>query len=164
MNHSKMKSKTKPWPVLLFALAFTFAIGMSVGLFFHTRTTEEQEREQEKISNVQLVQAPNDVLRNPYVPPVRTPSSEIVYSQMGYLSRGKDRIPLFGRRANHRDKWYYYTEENGIKLPIEFQKRSCTAAPGCDMVCTRDVVRVDGEPYAATVYENDVFVREDPFL
>ena len=45
---------------------------------------------------------------------------------------------------------------NDIKLPIECNKRKCTAAPGCDSVSTKDIVTVDGEEYSVTMYDTDL--------
>jgi len=166
-----MRSSTKT----LVIMAALFVIGVMLGALVpvyenknknnndNDENNNENNKETETVAAIKLVQDPSDVLRNPYVPPVRTASSECVYSQIGYLSQGKERIPLFGRRAGHRDKWYYYTEVNGIKLPVEFKQRSCTASPGCDMVGSRDVVKVDGQTYAVTVYENDAFTY-NPFF
>jgi hypothetical protein len=140
-------------------MAALFGIGLLIGLLFKPNETKQV---QPNVA-VEIVQDPSDVLRNPYTPPVRTACSEIVYSQMGYLSQGQRRVPLFGRRAGHRDKWYYYTEIDGIKLPVKFKERSCTASPGCDMVSCRDVVRVADEWYDVTVYENDAFTY-NPFV
>jgi hypothetical protein len=112
---------------------------------------------------VEVVQDPADTVRNPYAPPVRQQYQEVSYSQLGYLSSGSEKRPLFGKRACHRDKWFYYTEVDGIKLPVEFKKRNCTASPGCDMVACRDAVQVDGRTYSVNLYESDMFTY-NPFL
>lgn len=156
-----MKSRTKTWVIM----AALFFIGLLLGFVFHKiqpNVVKEKEKEKEKLA-VEIVQDPSDVLRNPYVPPVRTACSETAYNQLGYLSQGKERVALFGRRAGHRDKWYYYTEIKGIKLPVEFKRRNCTTSPGCDMLGCRDVVQVDGVEYGVTLYENDAFTYNPYF-
>ncbi len=103
--------------------------------------------------SVQLVQDSTDTVRNPYAPPVKY--SEETYTQLGYLSKGAAKYILFGKPAHYRrDKWYYYTIINEIKLPIEIKKRKCTASPGCDSVSTNDKVIVDGEEYNVTLYDS----------
>ena len=103
---------------------------------------------------VRLVDAPCDVLRNPYVPPVRTRGSD--YAQVGYLERPETKLVLFGKPYG-RHKWLYYTTQNGIKLPVEVRGKTCTVPPGCDELFSRDDVRVDGRPYVVRMYENDQF-------
>ena len=105
--------------------------------------------------NIQIVQGSMDTVRNPYAPPLRY--SEDTYTQVGYISRGNHKHILFGKPAQHRrDKWYYYTIIQDIKLPIEVNKRKCTVSPGCDSVSTKDKVTVDGEEYSVTMYETDL--------
>ena len=105
--------------------------------------------------SVQLVQDSADTVRNPYAPPLKY--DENTYTQLGYLSRGTTKLILFGKPASHprRDKWYYYTMVNNIKLPVEVNKRKCTTAPGCDSLSDKDHVIVDGQEYIVTMYESD---------
>jgi hypothetical protein len=106
-------------------------------------------------SEIQVVVAQDytDTLKNVYVPPVRYHETE--FRQLGYLtSPQRDRIPLFGRQLNRRDKWAYYTLEQGIKLPIEYQRRMCTQSPGCDSLSSGDEVHVEKVPYKVTLYES----------
>jgi hypothetical protein len=106
-------------------------------------------------TEVQVVLAEDytDTLKNVYVPPVRYQEAE--FRQIGYLtSPHRDRIPLFGRQLNRRDKWAYYTLEQGIKLPIEYQKRMCTQSPGCDSLSSGDEVHVEKVPYKVNLYES----------
>jgi hypothetical protein len=117
----------------------------------------------EEPSQVQLVQSATDTVRNPYAPPVRT-DEPCAYTQLGFLAR-KDRPEkyiLFGKPANNRDKWYYYTLVHGIKLPVEYKRKKCTASPGCDEVSSRDEVVVDGISYEVHLYEKDMY-DYDPF-
>lgn len=111
---------------------------------------------------VQLVDSPVDTVRNPYAPPLRH-GCETEYAQLGYLSEGRTKLLLFGKRATHRDKWYYHTVVDGIKLPVEHNRRQCTVAPGCDRLADRDQVTVDGRPYTVHIYESDQYAY-DPFV
>ena len=106
-------------------------------------------------SEIQVVVAQDytDTLKNVYAPPVRY--REIEYRQLGYLTcAGRERLPLFGRMLNRRDKWTYYTLEQGIKLPIEYKNRLCTQSPGCDELSSGDVVKVEGTSYKVNLYES----------
>lgn len=106
-------------------------------------------------SEIQVVVAQDytDTLKNVYAPPVRY--REIEYRQLGYLTcAGRDRLPLFGRVLNRRDKWTYYTLEQGIKLPIEYNNRLCTQSPGCDELSSGDAVKVEGTSYKVNLYES----------
>jgi len=106
-------------------------------------------------SEIQVIVAQDytDTLKNVYVPPVRYHEAE--FRQLGYLtSPQRDRIPLFGRQLNRRDKWAYYTLEQGIKLPIEYQRRMCTQSPGCDSLSSGDEVHVEKVPYKVNLYES----------
>jgi len=106
-------------------------------------------------SEIQVVVAQDytDTLKNVYAPPVRY--REIEYRQLGYLTApGRDRLPLFGRVLNRRDKWTYYTLEQGIKLPIEYNNRLCTQSPGCDELSSGDTVKIEGTSYKVNLYES----------
>ena len=106
-------------------------------------------------TEIQVVVAQDytDTLKNVYAPPVRY--REIEYRQLGYLTcAGRERLPLFGRMLNHRDKWTYYTLEQGIKLPIEYNNRLCTQSPGCNELSSGDAVKVEGTTYKVNLYES----------
>ena len=106
-------------------------------------------------SEIQVVVAEDytDTLKNIYAPPIRY--REIDYRQLGYLTApGRDRLPLFGRVLNRRDKWTYYTLEQGIKLPIEYNNRVCTQSPGCDEFSSGDLVKVEGSSYKVNLYDS----------
>ena len=105
---------------------------------------------------VKLVQDSTDTVRNPYAPPIRY--YEDTYKQFGFLSNNSTKLILFGKPAHYRrDKWYYYTIIDNIKLPIEINKRKCTVQPGCDSVSTKDIVIVDGKEYMVNLYETELF-------
>lgn len=116
----------------------------------------------------------NDVLLNPYSPPLRderyliprqlTVSGAIPinvstnvgavdtnYRQIGILtstnSLGKV-IPLMGRPLfTNRNKWQYYTisdQNNSVKLPLSKAGKSCTNEYGCDKLDNGDTLYVEG--------------------
>ena len=116
---------------------------------------------------------PNDVLMNPYEPPLRddryfnrplldirdgivpinipTQSVDTAYRQVGLLTRinGIETIlPLMGRPLfTNRDKWNFYTmsdKNNMIKLPVTNKGKSCTNEYGCDNLYNGDTVYVEG--------------------
>jgi hypothetical protein len=97
-----------------------------------------------------------DTIRNPYAPPVMYQNAD--YNQLGYLSAGPYKIPLLGKPASNmsRDKWYYYTIQNGIKIPVCKGRRKCSTSPGCDSVSTGDVVLVDESEYIVQMYDSDM--------
>ena len=116
----------------------------------------------------------NDVLLNPYTPPLKddriiitndyggdvrgsipininTIAVDTNYRQVGLLKRmnGPEMLlPLMGRpRYVGRDKWQYYTmsdNNNQVKLPVSFKSKSCTSEYGCDEISNGDTVYVDG--------------------
>ena len=133
---------------------------------------------------------PNDVLMNPYTPPLRddrvilstgppaipinipTQSVDSTYRQVGILTRehGKEMIlPLMGKPLfTNRDKWNFYTmsDKNAmIKLPVSNKNKSCTNEYGCDNIYNGDTVYVEGynDAFKATIYDNNV-MRYIPFL
>ena len=106
-------------------------------------------------SEIQVIVAQDytDTLKNVYAPPVRYRETE--FRQLGYLTApNRERLPLFGRVLNRRDKWAYYTLEQGIKLPIEVNRRVCTQSPGCDSLSSGDQVHVEGMPYKVNLYDS----------
>jgi len=142
----------------LIHLLILLGIGLFVGLYTwnpELHVTQVQQVPQASVpSEIQVVVAQDytDALKNVYAPPVRY--REIEYRQLGYLTApGRDRLPLFGRVLNRRDKWTYYTLEQGIKLPIEYKNRLCTQSPGCDEFSSGDLVKVEGVSYKVNLYE-----------
>jgi len=106
-------------------------------------------------SEIQVVVAQDytDTLKNVYAPPIQYREKE--FRQLGYLTApNRGRLPLFGRVLNRRDKWAYYTLEQGIKLPIEVNRRICTQSPGCDSLSSGDEVQVEGVPFKVNLYES----------
>ena len=112
----------------------------------------------------------NDVLLNPYQPPirddrigVRTNGYDSEYRQVGILTRmyGAEMIlPLMGKPIHvARDKWNFYTMKDSssmVKLPITYKGNSCTNEYGCDNLFNGDVVYVEGynDTFKVTVYDN----------
>jgi len=135
----------------------------------------------------------NDVLMNPYQPPVRddrifqmdyvnspnkvpiniqTQSVDTNYRQIGILTRigGKETIlPLMGKPLiTNRDRWNFYTlseSNNMIKLPITFKNRRCMTEQGCDNIYNGDTVYVEGynDAFKVTTYDNNV-IRYLPYI
>jgi hypothetical protein len=137
--YNQYKSKSKYQPIM------TYSDSLSPRL-----PTEESN------VPVKLVQDSTDTVRNPYAPPIRY--YEDTYKQLGFLSNHSTKLILFGKPAHYRrDKWYYYTIIDDIKLPIEINKRKCTLQPGCDSVSTKDIVIVDGKEYMVNLYETELF-------
>jgi hypothetical protein len=91
-----------------------------------------------------------DTLRNLYAPPLRYNDAE--FRQLGYLTSDGVRLPLFGRKIG-RDKWTYYTMQEGIKLPIEYNRRVCTQSPGCNEMSDKDEATVEGVTFKVHVYD-----------
>jgi len=144
------KSKT------FISIAVVILLGLVLFLFIHYLSPPVVPMSPIQMpSEIQVVVAEDytDTLKNVYAPPVRY--REIEYRQLGYLTcAGRDRLPLFGRVLNRRDKWTYYTLEQGIKLPIEYNNRLCTQSPGCDELSSGDAVKVEGTSYKVNLYES----------
>lgn len=136
-------------------------------------------------ANYGVSNARDDVLLNPYAPPMRDDRASLdirgpavvpinvstqgtgtaAYRQVGILTRisGPETIlPLMGRPLfRNRDKWQFYTiseKSNFIKLPISVKGRSCTNEYGCDNVFNGDTVYVEGynDAFKVTAYDNAV--------
>jgi hypothetical protein len=135
-------------------------------------------------ANYGVSNAQEDVLLNPYVPPLRDDrtmdirgpvsipinvstqgTGNAAYRQVGILTRinGPETIlPLMGRPLfRNRDKWQFYTiseKSNFIKLPISVKGRSCTNEYGCDNVYNGDTVYVEGynDAFKVTAYDKSV--------
>lgn len=135
----------------------------------------------------------NDVLMNPYQPPVRddrifqtdytypirkipinieTQSFDTNYRQIGILTRNSRKetiLPLMGKPLiTNRDKWNFYTiseNNNMIKLPITFNNRRCMSEQGCDNIYNGDSVYVEGynDSFKVTTYDNNT-MRYLPFI
>ena len=133
----------------------------------------------------------NDVLLNPYVPPLKdnryiqsmgncggipininTSSIDTNYRQIGILISLNDKekkiLPLMGKPLfSNRYKWNYFTQEekNNVKLPIIYKKKSCTSDYGCDEIYNNDIVFVKGynNSFRVEMYDNET-MRYLPFI
>ena len=101
---------------------------------------------------------PFDVYADPYHPPEMDNPYMVNrdYQQVGFL-QGEGRagfLPLFGRPSPHnRSKWEYYTQTDGIKLPVAYKGRQCYDN-GCDEINTKDNINVDGlGTYKSQLYD-----------
>ena len=146
--------------------------------------------------NVSHTDSSQDVLMNPYSPPlkldrfmpphiqnshidprgvpinIKTRGFEDAYRQVGLLTRlnGAETIlPLMGRPLHtNRNKWQYYTisdQNQGIKLPVSQNGRSCTNEYGCNDLFNGDTIFVEGyrDAFKVTMYENS-FPRYIPYV
>ena len=154
--------------------------------------TRESVREVGLFPKYSYSNVENDVLLNPYEPPLRddrvfnvsgrgtvgvpinvsTQAVDTTYRQVGILTRmnGQEMIlPLMGKPLfSNRDKWNFYTmsdKNNMIKLPITHKGKSCTNEYGCDNIYNGDTVYVEGynDAFKATIYDNQV-MKYIPFL
>ncbi len=108
---------------------------------------------------------PKDTLMNPYSPPVQY-NAPHEYRQIGYLKNeqyGQKLFPIFAKPQHlRRDKWYYYTIYDNIKVPIYSQGRKCSSEYGCDSLMNGDVVHVESmnQPFMVSLYDNHTLSYE----
>lgn len=104
-------------------------------------------------------QIPNDTLMNPYSPPLQY-NQPHNYRQIGYLkneNQSTKMFPIFAKPIHtRRDKWYYYTIYDNIKLPIYSNGRKCSSEHGCDSLMNGDKIFLENmnEPYVVYLYDN----------
>lgn len=134
---------------------------------------------------------PEDVLLNPYVPPLkderyfvtgRIPINvstnigavDTSYRQLGILTPlngpNKDNIlPLMGRPLfTNRQKYQYYTisnQHNNVKLPVSVKGKSGTNEYGVDQIFNGDTVYIEGynDAFRVTTYDTDT-IKYLPYL
>lgn len=134
---------------------------------------------------------PENVLQNPYVPPLsddryfirqkipinvstNVGAVDTEYRQLGILTPlnglNKDNIlPLMGRPLFvNRQKYQYYTisnQHNNVKLPVSVKGRSGTNEYGVDQVFNGDNVYIEGynSAFKVTIYDTDT-TKYLPFL
>ena len=134
-------------------ILWIFLLLLCIPLAYRDSLTPVPKQEPSDLS-VKIVQDSYDVNQNPYSPPLQYRDTES-YRQIGYL-KGATRLPLFGKYAHaRRDKWYYYTILDGIKMPVTNNKRQCSVAPGCDSVSSGDTLQVEGANYRVELYHMD---------
>lgn len=108
---------------------------------------------------------PKDTLLNPYAPPLHV-NQPHKYKQIGYLkneSMGHQMFPIFAKPQHlRRDKWYYYTIYDNIKLPIYSKGRKCSSEHGCDSLYSGDVVTLENMPgnFLVTTYDNETLTYD----
>jgi hypothetical protein len=108
---------------------------------------------------------PKDTLLNPYAPPVHV-NQPHAYKQIGYLKNGsmsQQMFPIFAKPQHiRRDKWYYYTIYDNIKLPIYSKGRKCSSEHGCDSLYSGDIVTLENLPgeYIVTTYDNETLTYD----
>jgi hypothetical protein len=109
---------------------------------------------------------PKDTLMNPYSPPLRY-NEPHAYKQIGYLKNSDystKMFPIFAKPLHlRRDKWYYYTIYDNIKLPIyNSSGRKCSSEHGCDSLMNGDSVNLENisEPFVVYLYDNHGLVYE----
>ena len=109
---------------------------------------------------------PKDTLLNPYAPPLRY-NEPNEYKQIGYLKSTTEQLfPLFGKPSHlKRDKWYYYTIYQNIKVSLFLNNRDCSTEQGCDSLNNGDIVMVDGinQNLEVSLYKNNSLIY-NPFL
>lgn len=103
---------------------------------------------------------PKDTLLNPYAPPLQY-NEPHHYKQLGYLkneSHDKKLFPLFGKPTQYkRDKWYYYTIYDNIKVPLFVNNRDCSTEIGCDYIQNGDLIHIEGikDSFTTSLYKNN---------
>ena len=111
---------------------------------------------------------PSDTLLNPYSPPL-THNAPHAYKQIGYLKNdqyGNKLFPIFAKPVHlRRDKWYYYTIFNNIKLPIYSNGTKCSREHGCDSLMNGDTIQLENmnEAFQVSLYDNNTLTY-DPVI
>jgi hypothetical protein len=111
----------------------------------------------------------NNKFNNPFYPPLKEPDyipvniktqsyDNDIYIQIGFLTKNKEILPLFGKRT-YKDKYNYYTTTSipvvsQIKLPIFVNGKDCMQENGVNELYDKDVVTVQNEEYVVTIYQN----------
>tara|TARA_Y100000992_G_scaffold288981_1_gene243117 strand:+ start:165 stop:788 length:624 start_codon:yes stop_codon:yes gene_type:complete len=108
---------------------------------------------------------PKDTLMNPYSPPLQY-NQPHTYRQVGYLKNnnyGNKMLPIFAKPIHtRRDKWYYYTIYDNIKLPIYSNGRKCSSEHGCDSLMNGETIYLENmsEPFTVYMYDNHTLTYE----
>tara|TARA_Y100000389_G_scaffold204619_1_gene258392 strand:+ start:5488 stop:6102 length:615 start_codon:yes stop_codon:yes gene_type:complete len=104
-------------------------------------------------------ESPTDTLMNPYSPPLHY-NQPHTYKQIGYLkneTHSHRMFPIFAKPLHlRRDKWYYYTIYDNIKLPIYSKGRKCSSEHGCDSLMDGDSVFLENmnDVFIVSLYDN----------
>ncbi len=201
-----MAKKCPPGVICIENVTMFFIVVLVIGLCYYlyklqgNKIVIKQNNNQSESSNGILsslfvrpnIPYTNDVLLDPYVPPLRddrfliagrdvrgavpinvpTQGVDTNYRQVGILTRlnGPETIlPLMGRPLiTNRDKWNFYCmsdKNNAIKLPVTNAGKSCTSEYGCDNLYNGDSVYVEGynDAFKVTMYDNNT-IRYIPVL
>jgi len=201
-----MAKKCPPGVICIENITMFFIVVLVIGLCYYlyklqgNKIVIKQNNTQSESSNGMLsslffrpnIPYTNDVLLDPYVPPLRddrfliagrdvrgavpinvpTQGVDTNYRQVGILTRmnGAETIlPLMGRPLiTNRDKWNFYCmsdKNNAIKLPVTNAGKSCTSEYGCDNLYNGDSVYVEGynDAFKVTMYDNNT-IRYIPVL
>ena len=201
-----MPKKCPPGVICIENVTMFFIVVLVIGLCYYlyklqgNKIVIKQNNNQSESSNGILsslfvrpnIPYTNDVLLDPYVPPLRddrfliagrdvrgavpinvpTQGVDTNYRQVGILTRlnGPETIlPLMGRPLiTNRDKWNFYCmsdKNNAIKLPVTNAGKSCTSEYGCDNLYNGDSVYVEGyiDAFKVTMYDNNT-IRYIPVL
>lgn len=92
-----------------------------------------------------------DTATEPVVPNI--PRNDYSYIQMGYVSSGSTRLPLFGhKKYPYRDRYEYYViDNNGIKIPFSQTQNK--------ELYDKDTVTIPGftDTFTANIYKQEDF-------
>jgi len=165
--------------VTIFFIVFIMIV---VGYLIYKNMERNKEGKEQRNPNIIVVNQkpsypynnlPNDVLRNPYDPPLKderymvdevsiggrvpinvsTNAVDTTYRQLGILTplngTSKDNIlPLMGKPLfTRRSLWNYYTisnQHNNVKLPVSVRGKSGLSEYGVDEIFSGDTVYVEG--------------------
>lgn len=165
--------------VTIFFIVFIMFV---VGYLIYKNMERNKEGKEQRNPNIIVVNQkpsypynnlPNDILRNPYDPPLKderymidevsvggrvpinvsTNAVDTTYRQLGILTplngASKDNIlPLMGKPLfTRRSLWNYYTisnQHNNVKLPVSVRGKSGLSEYGVDEVFSGDTVYVEG--------------------
>lgn len=182
--------------IIIFLIILYFNNNFNNNYYFNKENNNYKFKKDNNLfprANFSYTNNENDILLNPYQPPLRddryilnkdintynkipinisTKAIDTTYRQVGILTRinGRETIlPLMGRPLfTNRDKWNFYTmsdKNNMVKLPISFKGKSCTNEYGCDNLYNGDNVYVEGynDAFRVTIYDNNI-IKYIPFL
>jgi len=182
--------------IIIFLIILYFNNNFNNNYYFNKENNNYKLKKDNNLfprANFSYTNNENDILLNPYQPPLRddryilnkdintynkipinisTKAIDTTYRQVGILTRinGRETIlPLMGRPLfTNRDKWNFYTmsdKNNMVKLPISFKGKSCTNEYGCDNLYNGDNVYVESynDAFRVTIYDNNI-IKYIPFL
>lgn len=160
----------------IFFLLFLFCV---LGYFVYQKQQSHVVIRQPTITNYDVLRPiarpgisynnhPSDTLLNPYSPPLQY-NEPHQYKQVGYLKNSNydnKLFPIFAKPIHlRRDKWYYYTIYDNIKIPIYSNGRKCVSEHGCDSLMNGDMVKIENmnDAFQVSMYDNHTLTY-DPVL